>query len=114
MRGYKEKLSVNSFPCEIFSIEEAETYREYFGKDRNALIIESLEYPRFDLKKSLKKRDVAALGDNEIALDDYGVGFNDLDMVKIMEPRAYIGSSMKPVCFISPNLHRMAKRPYMY
>lgn len=86
MRGYKEKLSVNSFPCEVFSIEEAETYREYFGKDRNALIIESLEYPRFDLKKSLKKRDVAALGDNEIALDDYGVGFNDLDMVKIMEP----------------------------
>lgn len=33
--------------------------------------VETEEY--FDLEKSLKKRDVAAIGDNEIALDDYGV-----------------------------------------
>lgn len=86
LRGYTEKLSVNSFPCECFSKEEVAAYRDYFGKDRNILIIESLEYPRFDLKKSLKKKEVAAVGDSKLALDDYGVGINDMNMVKIMEP----------------------------
>ena len=86
LRGYKERLSLNSFPCECFSEEEVKVYRDYFGKDKNILIIESLEYPKFDLEKSLKKRKVADIGDSELALDDYGVGINDLNMVDIMNP----------------------------
>lgn len=86
LRGYKERLSLNSFPCECFSENEVKTYIDYFGKEKKILVIESLESPRFDLKKSLKKREVADIGDSEFALDDYGVGFNDLDMVKIMNP----------------------------
>ncbi len=87
LRGYTEKLSVNSFPCECFSREETEVYMEYFGKDRNVLIIESLEYPKFDLQKSLKKKEVAAVGDSQLALDDYGIGINNMDMVNTLEPQ---------------------------
>lgn len=87
LRGYTEKLSVNSFPCECFSLEETQTYADYFGRDKDILIIESLEYPYFDLRKSLNKKKVAAVGDSQLALDDYGVGINDMDMVKILEPQ---------------------------
>ncbi|MBQ0028189.1 MAG: EAL domain-containing protein [Lachnospiraceae bacterium] len=86
LRGYTEKLSINSFPCESFSEKETMTFVEYFGRDDNILIIESLEYPHFDLEKCLRKKKVAAVGDSQIALDDYGVGINNMEMVDIMEP----------------------------
>lgn len=87
LRGYKEKLSVNSFPCESFTKEETETYRDYFGKDENVLIIENLEYPKMDLEKSLKKRKIADIGQSEFALDDFGVGINDDEMVEALNPQ---------------------------
>lgn len=87
LRGYTEKLSVNSFPCEVFSAEETQTYRDYFGRDNDVLIIESLEYPKFNLEKSLKKKGVAAVGDSKLALDDYGAGINDMEMVKLLAPQ---------------------------
>lgn len=86
LRGYKEKLSINSFPCECFTEEEANTFVDYYGKDDNILMIEMLEYPRFSLSKSLKKKEVAAIGNSLVALDDYGAGFNDMEKVKIMDP----------------------------
>lgn len=87
MRGYKEKLSVNSFPCECFSESETQAYVDYFGSDKGILIIENLEYPKFSLDKSIKKKEVAAVGSSLLALDDYGVGFNDMDKVMILEPQ---------------------------
>lgn len=86
LRGYKEKLSINSFPCECFSEEELITYAEYFGKDKNVLIIETLEYPYFSLDKSIAKKEVAAYGDSQIAIDDYGVGCNDMNKVELLDP----------------------------
>lgn len=85
-RGYKERLSLNSFPCEVFSEEEVRTFRDYFGKDKNILMIEVLEYPKFSMKAALQKKEVAAIGDSVLALDDYGSGFNDMGKVKIMDP----------------------------
>lgn len=87
LRGYTEKLSVNSFPCECFSTSETQTYVEYFGGDKNILIIESLEYPYVDETKCLRKRKVAAVGDSQLALDDYGVGLNNMDMVDMLDPQ---------------------------
>ncbi len=86
LRGYTERLSVNSFPCECFSSAETKSYVEYFGSDKDILIIESLEFPYFDEKKSMKKKKVAAVGDSQLALDDYGTGINDMDMVDMMQP----------------------------
>ncbi len=85
-RGYKEKLSVNSFPCEVFSDWEAKTYIDYFGSDKNILMIEVLEYPEFSLSKSIKKREIATIGDSILALDDYGSGLNDMGKVNILDP----------------------------
>lgn len=87
LRGYTEKLSVNSFPCECFSTAETKIFIEYFGEDKEVLIIESLEYPAFDMKASLKKKKVAAVGSSQLALDDYGVGINNMEMVKLLEPQ---------------------------
>lgn len=86
LRGYKEKLSVNSFPCECFSESEAKAYIDYFGSDKNILIIEMLEYPVFSLDKSIKKKEVAEIGNSLLALDDFGVGFNDMNKVRLLEP----------------------------
>lgn len=87
LRGYKERLSVNSFPCECFTLEETEAYAEYFGRDKNVLIIEILEYPEFSEEKSMKKRAVAAVGDSQIALDDFGVGLNNMEKVELLDPQ---------------------------
>lgn len=87
LRGYTEKLSVNSFPCECFSTTELKSFIDYFGSDREILIIESLEYPWFDIQKSLKKKKVAAVGDSQLALDDYGVGINNMEMVELLTPQ---------------------------
>lgn len=86
LRGYTEKLSLNSFPCVCFSDDETKTYIDYFGGDRDILIIESLEYPYIDMECVVRKKKVAAVGDSSLALDDYGVGVNNMDMVDIMEP----------------------------
>ncbi|MDO4966089.1 MAG: EAL domain-containing protein [Lachnospiraceae bacterium] len=86
LRGYKEKFSVNSFPCECFTEDEAKTFVEYYGDEESILMIEMLEYPHFSLSKSLKKKEVAAIGKSIVALDDFGAGFNDMEKVKIMEP----------------------------
>ena len=86
LRGYKEKISINSFPCECFTEKETKTFVEYFGKDDSILMIELLEYPRFSLSKALNKKDVAAVGKSILALDDFGAGFNDIDKVNLLEP----------------------------
>ena len=86
LRGYKERLSINSFPCEVFSHEETMAYVDYFGADKDILIIEMLEYPYFDAEKAEKKKAVAGVGMSKLALDDYGAGINDNDMVDFMDP----------------------------
>ncbi len=86
LRSYKELLSVNSFPCELFTREEVETFINYYGEDKHAMIIECLEYPVFSEEKSIIKRKYADINNNLIAIDDYGAGFNDLRIVEIVKP----------------------------
>ncbi|MCR5107120.1 MAG: EAL domain-containing protein [Lachnospiraceae bacterium] len=86
LRSYKELISINSFPCEIFSREEVETFIGYYGEEDHAMIIECLEYPEFSEKMSRIKRQYADLHKNLIAIDDYGAGFNDIHIVDIVNP----------------------------
>ena len=86
MRGYTEKISINSFPCEAFSKREAEAFRNYYGVQDSILIVELLEYPEFSLPMSLAKREHASHGNSLIALDDYGSGFNDIEKVDLLNP----------------------------
>ena len=48
LRGYTERVSINSFPNEVLRQEEADVFLEYFGSSiRGRMIIENLEYPYF-------------------------------------------------------------------
>ncbi|MCR5100850.1 MAG: EAL domain-containing protein [Butyrivibrio sp.] len=86
LRSYKEVLSVNSFPCELFTQEEVKAYISYYGNDKKAMIIECLEYPEFSLETSLIKRKYADINNNQIAIDDYGAGFNNMHIVEMVKP----------------------------
>ncbi len=87
LRGYDERVSINSFPCDCMKREEADAFWEYFGEEiRGRMIIESLEYPYFSLEHwKEKKRSVKDM-DNLLAVDDFGCGINDLESVEIMSP----------------------------
>jgi EAL domain-containing protein (putative c-di-GMP-specific phosphodiesterase class I) len=86
MRGYKEILSINTFPCEIFTEEEVNAYIEYFGDDKNAMILETLEYPYLSIDIAEAKRKIADINDNQIAIDDFGTGLNTMDVVNAANP----------------------------
>lgn len=86
LRGYPEKIAINSFPCESMSASEGKVFDEYFGDIRGKIIIEMLEYPRFSLNHWVEKRDVVIDKDNIISLDDFGTGINDMDRVVFMQP----------------------------
>lgn len=87
LRGYEEKLSINSFPCECFSEDETKAYIDYYGNEKSILMIEMLEYPEFSEEIALQKKKVAEVGESILALDDFGAGFNDMDKVQLLEPQ---------------------------
>ncbi len=86
LRGYSEKLSINSFPCECFTESETKTFVDYYGSEKSILMIEMLEYPEFSMEKAIRKKAVAKVGDSIIALDDFGSGHNLMDKVDVLEP----------------------------
>lgn len=87
LRGYTEKVSINSFPSDCISDDEAAVFIDYFGHDiRGRMIIEVLEYPTFSLTHSLIKNESVRAMDNKISLDDFGTGLNDMGIVKLLKP----------------------------
>lgn len=86
LRGYTEKIAINSFPCESMSASEGKVFDDYFGDVKGKLIVELLEYPRFSLNHWIEKRDVVIDKNNIVSLDDYGTGINDMDRVIFMQP----------------------------
>lgn len=86
MRGYEERVSINSFPSECFSEDEDKAFEEYFGDYSGRGIIEMLEYPRLSLSKWLKKKEALKRKNLAVSLDDYGSGINDMSKVDIIDP----------------------------
>lgn len=87
LRGYTERLSINSFPTELFTPAEAQAFNEYFGDSRGIGIVEILEYPRLDPRVAKIKMDAVQAQDLDIALDDFGAGHNDMEAVKMYDPQ---------------------------
>ena len=87
LRGYEERVSVNSFPNDCLRQEEADVFWEYYGDSiRGSMIIENLEYPYFSYEIwQEKSRSVRAM-DNLLAADDFGSGINDMERVDLMKP----------------------------
>ena len=86
LRGYTEWISVNSFPSECMSDDEAKAFADYFGDIRGKLIIEMLEYPELSVSKWTTKNESVRLMDNLISMDDYGTGINNFGKVDILKP----------------------------
>ncbi len=87
LRGYEQRVSINSFPSDCMRGEEADAFLEYFGEEiRGRMIIENLEYPYFSLEHWREKQRSVRFMDNLLAVDDFGSGINDIERVDIMEP----------------------------
>lgn len=86
LRGYTEKISINSFPSDCMEISEAEVFRDYFGDIRGKMIIEMLEYPSLCVDKWNMKNESVRYMDNMISLDDFGMGINDMGKVEFLNP----------------------------
>lgn len=87
LRGYEEKISINSFPCECFSEEEDKAFEDYYGDRSGTGIIELLEYPKMSLSKWEKKKEAMQRKDLWVSLDDYGTGINDRGKVALIGPQ---------------------------
>ena len=86
IRGYKEYLSINTFPSELFSKEEVDAFISYYGGHKNAMILESLEYPYLSVEIAQTKRKYADINNNLIAIDDFGTGINNFDVIDAANP----------------------------
>ena len=87
LRGYQEKVSINSFPCESMSQAEADAFLEYFGGEiRGRMIIENLEYPYLSMERFVEKNRSIRAMNNLISIDDFGTGINDIEIVELITP----------------------------
>ena len=87
LRGYAQRVSINSFPSDCMRGEEADAFYEYFGEEiRGRMIIENLEYPYFSMEHWVEKNRSVRAMNNLLSVDDFGCGINDLERVKIMTP----------------------------
>jgi EAL domain-containing protein (putative c-di-GMP-specific phosphodiesterase class I) len=87
LRGYPERVSINSFPSDCMRPEEADAFLEYFGEEiRGRMIIENLEYPYFSPEHWKEKSRSVRYMDNLLAVDDFGTGINDLSITDTMAP----------------------------
>ncbi len=87
LRGYTERVSVNSFPNDCLRQDEADAFWEYYGDSiRGNMIIENLEYPYFSYEIWQEKcRSVRSM-DNLLAAADFGSGVNNMERIDVMQP----------------------------
>ena len=87
LRGYEERVAINSFPSDCMKQEEADVFLDHFGESiRGRMIIENLEYPYFSPEHwKEKKRSVKSM-DNLLAADDFGTGLNNMELMEFMSP----------------------------
>lgn len=87
LRGYTERVAVNSFPNDCLRQDEAEAFWQYYGDGiRGNMIVENLEYPYFSYNIWQEKSRSVRSMENLLAADDFGSGINDIERVDIMKP----------------------------
>ena len=87
-RNLEGKLFINSFPYEVLTPEE---FQEIFqitpDRLRGNIVVENLEYgDRISLLLVTNKVKHLRKNGFLVALDDFGMGINSVDMLKIMQP----------------------------
>ena len=75
LRGYAQRVSINSFPSDCMKVEEADAFYEYFGEEiRGRMIIENLEYPYFSMEHWVEKNRSVRAMNNLLSVDDLRTG----------------------------------------
>lgn len=87
LRGYTERLCMNSFPSEYFTIEEQKAFADYYGDMEGVGIIEMLEYPYISMEAVNAKIVATDRQKLWIAIDDFGVGLSDMKAVELYSPQ---------------------------
>lgn len=87
LRGYEERVAINSFPSDCMKQEEADVFLDHFGERiRGRMIIENLEYPYFSPENWKEKKRSVKFMDNLLAADDFGTGLNNMELMEFMSP----------------------------
>ena len=87
LRGYEERVAINSFPSDCMKQEEADVFLDFFGEQiRGRMIIENLEYPYFSPEHWKEKSRSVRRMDNLLAADDFGTGLNNMELMEFMSP----------------------------
>lgn len=87
LRGYEERVAINSFPSDCMKQEEADAFLDHFGERiRGRMIIENLEYPYFSPENWKEKKRSVKFMDNLLAADDFGTGLNNMELMEFMSP----------------------------
>lgn len=87
LRGYEERVAINSFPSDCMKQEEADVFLLHFGERiRGRMIIENLEYPYFSPEHWKEKSRSVRRMDNLLAADDFGIGLNNMELMEFMSP----------------------------
>ena len=87
LRGYTERLCMNSFPSEYFTLEEQKAFADYYGDMDGVGIIEMLEYPYISMEAVNAKIVATDRQKLWIAIDDFGVGLGDMKAVELYSPQ---------------------------
>ena len=86
-KGYAEPFFINSFPSEIFLLNEAEEFDNYFPKEvTEKIMIQIIEYPELNYMTWNQKKKQLEARNTTVALDNYGAGYNDITTAYIVEP----------------------------
>ena len=87
-RGLSGKLFINSFPYEVLTPAEFEILKEGMSDElRCNIVIENLEYgDKISLLMLANKANVLRAQGFQIALDDFGMGINSVEMLKFIKP----------------------------
>ena len=86
-RGYKEPMTVNSFPTECLSLQELAVYSNIYKDMMDRYIVEILEYPKADEYIWKMKREILRNKNIPLSLDDFGAGYNGMEAVEMFEPQ---------------------------
>lgn len=88
LRGYTEKLCINSIPSECMTETESNAYSECFKDILNKLIVELVEYSDYESWACrIKQAQIKSSGGIWFSIDDFGTGNNDINRVKQIAPQ---------------------------
>lgn len=100
-----KKLFVNSIPNYVLVNEDLEKFERMYGRYLNNVVVEILENEHSDIQGTSKKTELISSWNSEVAIDDFGSGYNNESVLLEMTPN-YVKIDMEIVRGIHKDLNR--------